>query len=128
MQFTIYTDGASSGNPGPAGGAYLFVAENKIIHEHALRYKNMTNNQAEYTTMLKALEDASTRGMKDVICVSDSQLMVRQLNGKYAVKSDNLKPLFDKIKSLLVKFDNISFEHVKRENDFIKRVDWLAKH
>jgi ribonuclease HI len=76
-----------------------------------------TNNVAEYAAVVSALKDAAERGCDRVIVRSDSQLLCRQLNGQYRVKSDNLRPLYEEIKDLLRRFEAFRIEHVPREEN-----------
>lgn len=124
---TVYTDGASRGNPGPSGAGILIVHNNKEILRDSVSLKVGTNNVAEYSALLRALKKVKELGFKKVRCVSDSELMVKQLNGEYKVKNPVLKKLFNEVKELEREFDEVSYVHVKRENKFIRIVDELAK-
>ena len=84
----------------------------------------MTNNQAEYTALIRALEAARTMEARKLKLVSDSQLMVRQLNGQYKVKNPGLRPLFNTAIDRLSEFDRWSIRHVMREAN--QRADELA--
>jgi len=114
----IYTDGGSRGNPGPGAGAFVMTDETGTkLGGKGYFLKHTTNNIAEYTGMLKGLEAAKKLGFKKVSAVSDSQLMVRQLNGEYRVKSDNLKGIYSQCMSLLEDFDQWEVGHVYREKN-----------
>ena len=115
---TIFTDGGSRGNPGPAAGAYVLVdAGGKTIAGKGIFLGKTTNNVAEYTGMLEGIQAAKTMGFKKVKLFSDSDLMVKQINGQYRVKSPNLKTLHAKIMELLAGFDKWQICHVYRENN-----------
>lgn len=121
----IFTDGASRGNPGPA--SYGFAVQDsigEIIYERADTLGDQTNNFAEYTGVLKALELAQQNAVKHVVIKSDSELMVKQMTGIYRVKSAVIKPLYLACKELISSFEFVSFEHVRRE--YNKRADKLA--
>ena len=122
----VYTDGGSRGNPGPSGIGILITDENRnIIYKHGEYIGEATNNQAEYTALIKALKNASQHFHGEASCFSDSELMVRQLTGKYKVKNSGIKKLFLKVKKLEKKFEKISYTHVYRENRNIVVVDML---
>lgn len=122
---TIFTDGGSRGNPGPAAGAYVLVDdEGRTVAGKGIFLGKTTNNVAEYTGMLEGIEAAKTMGYKAVKLFSDSELMVKQIKGVYRVKSPNLKEIHSKIMSALEGFDKWQIKHVYRENN--KDSDQLA--
>jgi ribonuclease HI len=121
----IYTDGACRGNPGPASiGIYITSRAGEVIAEHGETLGIQTNNYAEYMGVLRALEMARDHQVQTVELRSDSQLMVRQMQGLYKVKSPQLLPLFTKCRELAKSFSAIRFEHVRRE--FNVEADRLA--
>jgi len=123
----IYTDGASRGNPGPGGiGIVICDESGKIVKEYEEFIGTATNNIAEYRALIKALELASVFSIKGVDCFSDSELMVRQLNGAYRVKNEKLGKLFLQVREKKKRFEKVSYFHVPREEDLIKRADKLA--
>ncbi len=123
----IHTDGASRGNPGPASiGICVHDTDGNLIDEHARMLGRQTNNFAEYTAVKEALARALERGAKHVVLRSDSQLLIRQLRGEYAVRSPTLKPLYTSCRSLAEKFESIEFTHVRREEN--ARADGLANY
>ncbi|MFC1676948.1 phosphoribosylglycinamide formyltransferase [Planctomycetota bacterium] len=114
----IYTDGGSRGNPGP--GAAGFVISDKSGNKLAAKglfIGKATNNVAEYTAVLEALKCAVNAGVKVVTVYSDSELVVKQINGQYRVKSPQLKPIFTQAKKLLCKFSSWKFVHVLRDKN-----------
>ncbi len=120
-----YTDGASRGNPGPASlGIYVTDREANLIEEYGEKLGNQTNNFAEYTAVLRALQLASKRGARRIHLKSDSELMVKQMTGVYKVKSPVIMPLVLECKTWIKKFDSVTFEHVRRE--YNKEADRLA--
>ncbi len=115
---TIYTDGASRGNPGPAAAAYiLYDRTGSRISAKAQYLEKATNNIAEYTALINALEDAKNRRAAGVKIFSDSELMVRQLKGEYKVKNEGIAPLFQKCNELLNGFAQRQIEHIGREKN-----------
>ena len=119
-EIIIFTDGGSRGNPGPcAGGFVLTDAKKKQLKAVGCYLGKNTNNFAEYTGMINALKAAKSIGSKKVTVYSDSELMVRQINGEYKVKSPNLKPLYDESIELLNSFQNWSVRHVYREKNVL---------
>ncbi len=121
----VYTDGASRGNPGPGAAAYVLLdGHDKEVSARAVFLGECTNNVAEYTGLVKALEEANDLGAKTLEIFSDSELMVKQITGQYKVKSDLIRPLFEQIKELLAQFDNWRIGHVRRNNN--KRADELC--
>src|SRR5690348_15954443 len=122
---TANVDGGARGNPGPAGyGVYIrddSGAAIKQISEY-LGYK--TNNFAEYSALLAALQFAVDHGYRALRVISDSELMVRQMTGRYRVSSPDLKPLYEKARSLVRQLDKFGIEHVLRAQN--KQADQLA--
>jgi ribonuclease HI len=115
--WTIYTDGGSRGNPGPAGYAYVIKRPGQPDIEAKAYLGKTTNNIAEYTGMIKALEHAQKLGGKKLLVNSDSELMVKQLNGQYRVKNEGLKPLYEQAIKLRRKFDLVTFKHIYRDQN-----------
>ena len=117
--------GAARGNPGAAGcGAVICEADGTVVKELSRYLGHTTNNVAEYEGLLMGLEALLEMGKKKIIIQSDSQLMVRQLNGEYRVKDDQLKKLFARAVHLLRQFERYRIVHVPRE--YNKRADRLA--
>lgn len=124
MVVIAYTDGASSGNPGPSGiGVVLYHNEAKT-NEISEYIGKATNNIAEYSAVIKALEIAKRKRDKEIIVRTDSQLIVRQLNGEYKTKDAKLRTLNRKIVALC-KGLKVNFEHVPRSEN--SEADKLAK-
>ncbi|MCB4756870.1 MAG: ribonuclease HI family protein [Elusimicrobia bacterium] len=126
-QVKTYSDGASRGNPGPAGiGALLYdEADNKLVQDYR-SIGTCTNNEAEYRALILALDHAAdvTKGI--VECTLDSELLVKQLNGEYALKSEKLKKFYDEVKHRVNKFDAVQFTHRPRTHPMLKLADKLA--
>jgi ribonuclease HI len=109
-------DGASRGNPGPAAYAVVLRDPNgKVILELAKQFGRDTNNVAEYYALLAALDYASTHGISALRIRSDSELLVRQMQGMYKVKSEDLRPLYERAAKLARQFKYFAIEHVRRE-------------
>lgn len=122
-----YTDGASRGNPGPAGiGALLLDEKGATLAEVSEFIGVTTNNEAEYRALLLALGRAHEMKAKIVECFMDSELVARQLNGQYAVKSEKMIKFFNDVKNIMGKFDRVTFTHVRREDPNQKVADKLA--
>jgi ribonuclease HI len=125
----MYSDGASSGNPGPSGiGVVISLAGEDARHKsHRIsEYIGIaTNNVAEYTALLKGLETAKSLGIQNIKIFMDSELLVRQIKGIYRVKNANLIPLWIKTMNILKEFSDYSVNHVPREMN--KEADSLAR-
>ena len=117
MRLLIHTDGAARGNPGPAGaGAVLRDAtDGSIVAELAVFLGERTNNYAEWTAVELALEEAVTRGAARVDLRMDSELVARQISGRYRVKHPDLKPIHARVMDLLGRLAGYSVGHVPRE-------------
>lgn len=122
---TLYFDGASRGNPGPAsfGGVIYDENGNEVIN-----YKKyigvQTNNVAEYNGFLEGMKVCINYNIKRVIIYGDSKLAIEQVKGNWKVKSDNIRPFYEQIQKLIKHFEKITFKHVKRNLN--KRADELA--
>ena len=111
----IYIDGASRGNPGPAGiGIVLKDGGGRVVAEISEFIGRGTNNVAEYRALIRGLEEAATLGARQVIVRSDSELLVRQLTGEYKVKSPDLSPLHLEAHRLLKTFPKSAVERIPR--------------
>lgn len=115
----MYCDGASRDNPGESGAGAFLV--NEKGDEHSLtKYLGLrTNNQAEYEALILGLEKLKNLKAKEVEVRSDSQLMVRQLNGEYRIKHEGLKGLYLKARRLIESFEQITVHHIPREENKI---------
>ena len=124
-QVIIYTDGGSRGNPGPGAAAYLLKrSDGSLLEGRADFLDETTNNYAEYLAVLQALKAAQRHGMQHIELFSDSELLVRQLNGQYKVKSANLLQLYSRCMECLSGFASWKVTHVPREQN--KEADALA--
>ena len=115
---TINCDGAARGNPGPAGAGAVVVDEDGVVlAEVAEGLGETTNNVAEYTAVIRGLEEAERLGAREVLLRSDSQLLINQLIGRYRVKAPHLQPLHRRVRELMRAFDRVDLEHVPRERN-----------
>ena len=113
---TMYIDGGSRGNPGPAGyGVRIEDAAGTIVAQFSGAVGIATNNVAEYKGLLAALDWAQTNGHRQVHIRSDSELLVRQMRGEYRVKNAGLQPLHALARELVRQIGRVTFEHVRRE-------------
>ena len=120
-----YTDGASRGNPGPAAGGFILTDKRGVpLQAKAFFLGRNTNNVAEYTGIVRALEAAIETGAERISVFSDSELLVRQINGQYKVKSEQIRPLFEQAVELLGRFENWKVQHVTRDKN--KEADELV--
>lgn len=122
----IFTDGASSGNPGDAGiGVVIESEDGTVLRELSEYIGKQTNNVAEYSALIAGLRAAAALGAIEVHVCTDSELMAHQVNGVYKVKSPGLQPLHAEATALLRVFRRSKVEHVYRESN--KRADQLAR-
>jgi ribonuclease HI len=121
----LYVDGASFGNPGPSGVGVVLVKDDEPVVTRSEDIGYGTNNQAEYRALLYGLREAIDHGIKNLTVRSDSQLLVRQMTGEYKVKSRGLQQLRMEAQALVNQFDDVDFEHVRRE--YNELADELAK-
>ena len=114
----IWVDGAARGNPGPAAiGAVIKDEQGATLARISQRIGKTTNNQAEYRALIAALEKAVQLGARKVSVYSDSELVVRQITGRYRVKKAELKPLFQKVTQLQSRLESFSISHIPREQN-----------
>ncbi len=122
---TAYCDGGSRGNPGPSGfGVYLQAEDGKAVGQLSEFLGKRTNNYAEYSGLLAALNFAIDQGHSRLRVVADSELMVKQIKGQYRVNSPELRPLYDEAKRRIARLDQFRIEHVLRGKN--KEADRLA--
>lgn len=120
-----HIDGGSRGNPGPAASAFVLTdPHGKLLQGKAFFLGKATNNFAEYTGIHKALGAAKSLGARQITVYSDSELLVRQINGQYKVKSEQIRPLFDQAIAMLAEFESWQVRHIFREDN--KKADGLV--
>lgn len=125
MSHVLYCDGASRGNPGPAAIGFVLLDPNGgTVVEMGSMIGIATNNVAEYQALIAGLETARTQGVDDLEVRLDSLLLVRQVNGEFRVKAENLKPLHRRAVGLLREFARVEVAHVRRHLN--SRADALA--
>ena len=122
--YKIYCDGASRSNPGEASIGISIQNDEQEVDTIAKKIGVATNNVAEYEGLRTALDYCHKNNLKDIKIYLDSLLVVQQVNGKYKVKSKNLKDLYNQCTDLIKKIDNLEIYHVPREQN--KRADELA--
>ncbi len=116
LRLRLYSDGAARGNPGPAGaGAVLVEPSGQVVDKLGKFLGHQTNNYAEYMGLLLGLKRARELGVSEVEVFADSELMIRQLSGRYQVKSPSLRTLYVETLGLLNEFERVKLMHVPRE-------------
>jgi ribonuclease HI len=121
----IYIDGAARGNPGEAGiGIVIKHQKGQTVKQLYKYIGQTTNNVAEYTAFIYALQEALILGLKDVVVNSDSELLVKQLNGEYKVKNSNLKSYYEQFLHLRIGFNKLEIKQISRQEN--KESDKLA--
>lgn len=122
---TIFTDGVARGNPGEGGfGVIIKDPDGNVLEEIGGHIGVTTNNFAEYSGLIAALKASRKYHAEKIEIYSDSELLVRQMNGLYRVKSENLLPLYDEARRLLSSLKNVIIFHIPREKN--KEADALA--
>ena len=112
---TVYVDGASRGNPGPSGIGYQIVdADGHLLEQGGEFIGFATSRVAEYYAMKNGIEHAIKLGLKSARFISDSLMVVNQLNGIFTIKNQDIIPIYNQIQNLLNQFESVSFTHVSR--------------
>jgi len=118
MKVIICADGASLGNPGLAAiGATIKDEQGRLVASVSQRIGRTTNNQAEYRAVIAALGEAAKLGATEVNVYLDSELIVRQINGKYRVKKPALKPLYQQVKQWQSKLESFTITCIPRQQN-----------
>ena len=118
MKARLSTDGGSRGNPGPAAYGYVLEAEDgHVLAAHGEAIGRATNNVAEYSGLVAGMEKAAEVGVDELEVVSDSELLVKQMQGEYRVKNEALQDLFLQASRLARKLDDVEYRHVKRAHN-----------
>jgi ribonuclease HI len=116
VKATLYTDGGSRGNPGPAAFAYVLETDDgMVLAEHGETIGVATNNVAEYRGLVAGLAKAVELAIPEVEVVSDSELLVKQMQGEYKVKNEALRELSLQATRLARQLDKVEYRHVRRE-------------
>ena len=118
MKARLFTDGGSRGNPGPAALGYVLEAEDgTVLAAHGKRIGVATNNVAEYSALIAGLEKALELAVPEVEVISDSELLVKQMQGEYRVKNEALRELFAEASRLAGRLGAVSYRAVRREHN-----------
>ena len=124
-EYVLFFDGCSKNNPGPSGaGAVLYHNGIEIWSTAVFVGHKETNNVAEYTGMIVGIKRAVEMGIRRLVVKGDSNLVVQQMNGKFRVNADHIKPLHATAKNIIRNFDSIQFVHVYRHLN--QRADELS--
>jgi ribonuclease HI len=114
-RITVNVDGGARGNPGPAAiGVVLRDGDGELLEKVGEKIGEATNNVAEYRALLRGIELAREHGAEDLELIGDSELVVRQVEGRYKVKNAGMKELYDEVVRALRQFDSWSIRHVRR--------------
>lgn len=123
----VYTDGGARGNPGPAAiGVVVCDGADQILREVAERLDNATNNEAEYRALIRGLELAGEYTRETVVCVLDSELVVRQMTGRYRVREPRMAALHALAKERAGAFAKVTYDHRPRMTGLLGRADELV--
>jgi ribonuclease HI len=114
---TVNVDGGARGNPGPAAIGVVVRDGNGVLEEVGETIGEATNNVAEYRALLRGIQLATERGASELELVGDSELVVRQVEGRYKVKNAGMKELHEEVKRALRSFDSWTIRHVRRESN-----------
>ncbi len=126
MNYTVYSDGAARGNPGPAGAGYaVYDEDGALVHSKSIPLGHTTNNIAEYTALLEAARYVKSLNPGRVDFLLDSELVVRQISGQYKVRAEHLLPLYQELTQILAGL-NHKCAHIPREKN--KIADKLANN
>ncbi len=121
----LYTDGGARGNPGPAAYAFLIFKVEKKLYQEGKKLGTTTNNVAEYTAVIEGLRRAAEFDY-EVEVFSDSELVIRQLNGEYKIKQPHLRELSYKLREAESRFKMVVYNHRPREDPMQKMADGLV--
>tara|TARA_B100000315_G_C14457595_1_gene532170 strand:- start:507 stop:1034 length:528 start_codon:yes stop_codon:yes gene_type:complete len=125
MEADLFVDGASDLHSGTAGIGGAVYIDGKEVTTFSIPLKGKTNNEAEYLSVIKGVKVSRELNIENLNIYSDSQLVVRQINGQYKLKNDRMKILNEKVMNELKKMTGWTVNHVEREKN--KRADALSK-
>ena len=126
MEWHIFIDGASSGNPGKAGaGIIIFDESGCELYKESVHLGHMTNNMAEYEALMLALKKASKSAVKNLCVYTDSLLVANQIAGKYRTKNLVLLKYVENARAIIGYFNSFTLKHIPREKNIL--ADKLAK-
>jgi len=126
VEASIYTDGASRGNPGDCAYGFIVVSGDRVLARRSEYLGRCTNNEAEYTAVIRALEEALRLGITSVRVYSDSRLVMSQLSGKWRARDPRMRRLLSRARELSSKFERVEFINVPREEALIRIVDGMC--
>lgn len=121
----MYSDGGSRGNPGKSAYTIVVTTGGKVVHEHAEFLGIHTNNYAEYRGLIAGISKVIELGGDEAEFVMDSQLVIRQMNGQYKVRSPDMKVLHEDAVALASMIPKVSYRNVRRSEEMIPRADSL---
>lgn len=122
----LFSDGGCRGNPGPGAIGLLILDEaNQELDKHAECIGQTTNNRAEYRALIKGLDLCAKHTRGCVYCFTDSQLIVKHMNGAYRLKNDELRSLFYEVKKREQVFQEVIYQRIERTNPYMRKVDKL---
>ena len=125
---TVYVDGACSGNPGPgATGVVILDENNQEVASCKECIGETTNNKAEYHALIRGLEIAAGICRRKIICFSDSELIIKQLNKTWRIRNKELLKLNLEVSNRAKLFEEVIFQRINRNNRYIRKADKLAK-
>jgi len=116
-RLTVNVDGGARGNPGPAAIGVVVRDGDRVLQEAGETIGEATNNVAEYKALLRGIELARSHGATELELLGDSELVVRQVEGRYKVKNAGMKPLYQEVMKALREVDSWSIRHVRREQN-----------
>jgi ribonuclease HI len=118
VKATLFTDGGARGNPGPAAFGYVLESENgHVLAAHGKAIGRATNNVAEYSGLVAGMERAAELGVRELDVVSDSELLVKQMQGEYRVKNETLRELWEQASDLERRFGRVRYRAVRRHHN-----------
>lgn len=122
----LFSDGGCRGNPGPGAiGVRILGEANQELATYAECIGQTTNNRAEYRALIKGLDLCAQYTRRRVCCFTDSQLIVKHMNGTYRLKNDELRSLFYEVKKREQVFQEVIYQYIERTNPYMREVDRL---
>jgi ribonuclease HI len=126
VEASIYTDGASRGNPGPCAYGFLIISGGRVLARRSERLGRCTNNEAEYVAVIRAMEEALRLGIRRIRLHSDSRLVISQLSGSWRARDPRMRGLLSRARELSSRFEGVELVNVPREDPFIRIVDGMC--
>lgn len=119
MKYSLYTDGGSRGNPGPAAYGFVIYADHEVVAKKGGYVGETTNNVAEYMGLLEGLKELKNHTQGEVWVYMDSELIIKQMRGEYRVRDANLKDIYVQVQQIEAQFDKVHYTHVRREKNAV---------